>query len=93
MPAGGAVLPQELNVLALVKGKERYIFVYDDESRAELIDALRHHAADPEVNLTWFDALVLTKKAREQEAAAAGRATASDEPPADPRERCAYPWA
>jgi hypothetical protein len=62
-------LSHELNVLALVKGKERYIFVYDDESRTDLIDALRHQAADPDNGLTWFDALVLTKKAREQETA------------------------
>lgn len=84
-------MAQELNVLALVKGKERFIFVYDDDSRADLIDALRHQAADPEVNLTWFDALVLTKKAREQEAAT--RNAAPGDPPADPRERCAYPRA
>jgi hypothetical protein len=56
-----------MNVLALIKGQERYIFVYDDESRMSLIDTIRDYAADPEVNLTWFDAVVLTKKAREQE--------------------------
>jgi hypothetical protein len=63
-------LAHELNVLGLVKGNERYIYVYDDESRTQLIDALRDQAADPSVNLTWFDALVLTKKAREQEVSA-----------------------
>jgi hypothetical protein len=56
-----------MNVLALIKGQERYIFVYDDESRASLIDTIRDYAADPQVNLSWFDALVLTNKAREQE--------------------------
>jgi hypothetical protein len=59
----------ELNVLALVKGEERYIFVYDDDSRSELIDALRNQAASPRLSLTWFDALVLTRKAREQASA------------------------
>ena len=63
-------LTHELNVLALIKGQERYIFVYDDESREELIDAFRNQAADPNVSLNWFDALVLTRKAREQEEAA-----------------------
>ena len=62
-------MPQEFNVLALVKGDERYIFVYDDESRPTLIDAFRDQAADPELSLNWFDAMVLTKKAREQEEA------------------------
>ena len=60
-------MPQEFNVLALVKGQERYIFVYDDDSRHHLIDAFRDQAADPNLSLNWFDAMVLTKKAREQE--------------------------
>jgi hypothetical protein len=57
---------RELNVLALIKGTERYVFVYDDESRSLLIDALRDHAADPDLTFSWFDAAVLTEKAREQ---------------------------
>jgi hypothetical protein len=60
-------LGQEFNVLALVKGAERYIFVYDDVSRRQLIDAFRDQAADPDLSLNWFDAMVLTKKAREQQ--------------------------
>jgi hypothetical protein len=60
-------LPDELNVLALVKGAERYIFVYDDDSRPELIDTIRDLAANPHLSLSWFDANVLTRKAREQE--------------------------
>lgn len=54
----------ELNVLALFKGTERFIFVYDDDSRAELVDDLRHKAADPAVALNWFDAAVLTERIR-----------------------------
>ena len=59
-------MPREFNILALIKGKERYVFVYDDDSRAQLIDALRDQAADPGLTLSWFDAAVLTEKAREQ---------------------------
>jgi len=59
-------LANEFNVLALIKGDERFVFVYDDASRACLIDTIRDLAADPALSLTWFDALVLTKKAREQ---------------------------
>jgi hypothetical protein len=62
----------EVNVLALVKGRERFVYVYDDGSRPELIDALRDHAADPGLSLTWFDAAVLTRKARSQVQANAG---------------------
>jgi hypothetical protein len=61
---------REFNVLALIKGNERYIFVYDDEAHEALIDSLRDHAADPHLSFTWFDAAVLTEKAREQARAA-----------------------
>jgi hypothetical protein len=68
--AGGVRWPmaQEFNVLALLKGQEHYIFVYDDESRSALIDAVRDKAADPTMGLNWFDAAVLIQKAREQAA-------------------------
>jgi len=56
----------ELNVLALNKGAERFIFVYDEESREVLVDALRDQAADPRLSLNWFDAAVLSQKLWEQ---------------------------
>lgn len=56
----------EYNVLALIKGADRYVFVYDDDSRQALIDTFRDQAADPRLSLNWFDAAVLTDKAREQ---------------------------
>jgi hypothetical protein len=57
---------QELNVLALIKGQERYVYVYDDASRASLLATFHAQAADPHLSLNWFDAAVLTQKAREQ---------------------------
>ena len=60
-------MPHEFNVLALIKGAEQYIFVYDEQSRAALIDTFRDQAADPNLSLNWFDAVVLTRKAREQQ--------------------------
>jgi hypothetical protein len=62
----GIGVQHELSVLALVKGGERFIFVYDDVSREKLIDAIRDQAADPKVALSWFDAAVLTERARQQ---------------------------
>ena len=64
-------MTDEVNVLALIKGEEHFIFVYDDASRPQLIENFRDLAANPEVNLSWFDAMVLTTKAREQEHAEA----------------------
>jgi hypothetical protein len=62
---------REFNILALLKGKERYVFVYDDASRVPLLDAFRDQAADPRLSFSWFDAAVLTEKARAQEEAGA----------------------
>jgi hypothetical protein len=64
-------MSSEVNVLALMKGRERYVYVYDDASHDALIDAVRDHAADPRLSLSWFDASVLTRKARDQATAAA----------------------
>jgi hypothetical protein len=61
----------ELNVLALIKGDERYVYVYDDESRTDLLATFRAQAADPLLSLNWFDVAVLTQKAHEQAHAAA----------------------
>jgi hypothetical protein len=61
---------REFNVLALIKGEERYIYVYDDASRAPLLEAFRCQADDPNLSLNWFDAAVLTQKAHEQAASA-----------------------
>jgi hypothetical protein len=71
---------RELNILALIKGQERYIFVYDDDSRSELLDAFRDQAADPRLSFNWFDAAVLTDKARAQAAAADAEADLAPPP-------------
>jgi hypothetical protein len=49
-----------------MKGHDRFIFVYDDDSRDDIIRSFRDQAADADLSLTWFDAVVLTRKAREQ---------------------------
>ena len=55
----------DINVLALVKGKERYIFLFDDTQRAEALRSLGRYASDPELSFTWYDAAVLSKKVRQ----------------------------
>ena len=51
-------MQHELSVLALIRGKERFVYVYDDESREDLVDAIRAQAASPAVSLSWYDAAV-----------------------------------
>jgi len=55
---------QDINVLALVKGTERYVFLYDDSSRAEALRTLGRFASNPELSFTWYDAAVLSQKVR-----------------------------
>ena len=59
-------MQREVNVLALIKSEEHYVFVYDEASRATLLRHFREQAADPRLGLTWYDAAVLTEKAWEQ---------------------------
>lgn len=59
-------MQHELSVLALIRGTERFVYVYDDESREALVEAIRSQAADPAVRLSWYDAAVLTERARRQ---------------------------
>jgi hypothetical protein len=75
----GNPVRRELNVLALLKGNEQYVYVFEDGSRSDLIDAFRDHAADPHLSLSWLDVATLTAKAKEQ------CRTAVDEPPAESR--------
>lgn len=56
----------DINVLALVKGEERYIFLYDDSSRAETLRVLGRYASNPELTFTWYDAAVLSQKIRQE---------------------------
>jgi hypothetical protein len=42
-----------VNVLALVKDGERYVFLYDENSVPTLLQTLGRYAADPELNFSW----------------------------------------
>jgi hypothetical protein len=57
---------QDINVLALVKGSERYVFLYDDSSRAETLRMLGRFASNPELSFTWYDAAVLSQRIRQE---------------------------
>ena len=64
---------KEINVLALIKGEERYIFLYDDNNRTETLRTLGRFAADPQLSFSWYDAAVMSKKVREMAAAEEAR--------------------
>jgi hypothetical protein len=58
----------DINVLALVKGEERYVFLFDDAHRAEVLRTLGRYASNPELSFSWYDAAVLSQKVRNEPA-------------------------
>ena len=78
---------QDINVLALVKGEERYVFLYDDSSKAETLRVLGRFASNPELSMTWYDAAVLSQKVRKTETPSepAGRSRFTLPEPSDAR--------
>lgn len=59
-------MSEDINVLALVKGQERYIFLYDDANRSNALRALGRYASNPDLSFTWYDAAVLSQKIRRE---------------------------
>ncbi len=60
----GPAMQRQVNVLALLKDGERYVFLYDDRSLPQLLQTLGRYAADPELSFSWYDAAVLSQKVR-----------------------------
>ena len=58
-------MDKEINVLALVKGEERFIFLFDDENRDDTLRQLARFAANPELDFSWYDAAMLSRKIRD----------------------------
>ena len=90
-------MTQDINVLALVKGEERYIFLYDDERRSEALRTLGRFASNPELSFSWYDAAVLSQRIRqtaiEQRTEARERTAAAAPAPIHPRPRLTLPLA
>ncbi len=55
----------DISIVAIVKGEERYVFMFDDNSRAETLRTLGRYASDPELSFSWYDAAVLSQKIRQ----------------------------
>lgn len=58
-------MKKEINVIALVKGEERFIFLFDDNHRDETLRQLARFAANPELDFSWYDAAMLSRKIRD----------------------------
>lgn len=62
---GNSGMDKEINVLALVKGGERFLFLFDDANRDETLRTLARFAANPELDFSWYDAAMLSRKIRD----------------------------
>ncbi len=49
-----------LSVLALVRGNDRYIVLYDADNKAEALKQLGRWACNKELNFDWMDAARLS---------------------------------
>lgn len=54
----------DINIVAIVKGEERYVFMFDEDSRAETLRTLGRYASNPDLSFSWYDAAVLSQKIR-----------------------------
>ena len=63
--------------IALQKGRETYIFRFDDASHPAFLQVLGRFAADPNLSFSWYDAAVLCKRARQQYAKVPGTMSAA----------------
>jgi hypothetical protein len=50
----------------LVRGLDRYVFLFEDRDRAEILRVFGRFASHPELNFTWYDAAVLAQRVREE---------------------------
>lgn len=63
----------DINMLALVKGGERYVLMFDDDHKAEALRTVGRWASSPELSFTWFDAAVLSQKIRSNDEGCKGK--------------------
>lgn len=57
-------MSKDINVVALVKGEERYIFLFNDKQKSQTLRTLGRYASNPELSFSWYDAAVLSQKVR-----------------------------
>lgn len=63
-------MPEDLKILVLVKGQERYVFMYSPSQRQECLRTMGRFASDPELSFSWWDAAVLSQRIRVEAAEA-----------------------
>ena len=52
-------MSQDINVVALVKGEERYIFLFNDDQKGQTLRTLGRYASDSKLSFSWYDAAIV----------------------------------
>ena len=63
---GFDTMEKDVKVIALIKGEERYVFMYNENRHQEVLRVLGRYASDPELSFSWYDAAVLGQKIRQE---------------------------
>ena len=55
-----------MNVIGLIKANnERYVFIYTEEGRSDVLRTLGRFAANEELSFTWYDAALVSNLLRQ----------------------------
>ena len=57
---------KDFHVLALVKGEHQFVYIFDEMGWDELVETLCLQAEDPSLEFSWFDAALLSHRAKTQ---------------------------
>ena len=57
---------EAINVAMLGKGDQRYMIIYRDGGTEEALRAVARYAANPELDFTWYDAAVISRRIRDE---------------------------
>ncbi|MDA7950564.1 MAG: hypothetical protein MPJ24_03665 [Pirellulaceae bacterium] len=60
----GFTVNENIHVVALVKGKERFVFLFDENKHEEALRTFGRYASNPQLSFTWYDAAILGKRIR-----------------------------
>jgi hypothetical protein len=57
---------KDFHVLALVKGEHQFVYIFDEMGWDDLVETLCQQAEDPSLEFSWFDAALLSHRAKTQ---------------------------
>lgn len=57
---------KDFHVLALVKGEHQFVYIFDEMGWEDLVETLCQQAEDPNLEFSWFDAALLSHRAKTQ---------------------------